>query len=475
MNELSLFSGYCGFTLGLRLAGLQVRTVGYVDNEPYIQKLIAQRIKDGFLDDAPIFGDIRAFLSEGYGRSYQGLVDVLTAGFPCQPHSSAGRRLGASDPRNLWPELAECIGVVRPRSVLLENVPGLIDGANPYIGVVVGDLARIGYDARWGLVPAAAVGAPHLRWRWWCLAYPVCTTISLKQGRLGQPGSTWLEQARAGEAYSRGNGEAGPVADANRYRAGERHDGDAISPHYRAIQAWGDSQNQEVPRPDAEFGSPDVPDAIGAGLEERQGVRGDKGAEREAAERAGWWDVEPALRSVADGTAERMGAVNASQGLDSESGQGQSYEAHMRNVWERTVTGLTPPGRQSPQQLVSQLADVVSTMPYEASLANRQASQAEAERYLRGLRKGCTSLGAFLRNPSFTLPEAWQSLSREEKNWAHLAAYRGVWHAEWPGVPRVTKGERNRVGQLKSLGNGIVPQCVAEFLRRLRGSDDPGA
>ena len=287
MNELSLFSGYCGFTLGLRLAGLQVRTVGYVDNEPYIQKLIAQRIRNGFLDDAPIFGDVKLFLSEGYAASYQGLVDILTAGFPCQPHSTAGRRLGASDPRNLWPELAQCIGVVRPRSVLLENVPGLIDGANPYVGVVVGDLARIGYDARWGLVPAAAVGAPHLRWRWWCLAYPA------DDGRRAR----WrtAEQGGAHKAMGRreqpgADGEAGLVADADGERCGTPRTNDELR--------WTDASLRS---------SSHVADTA----QQRQGTRRAEPPGSGDIDSTGWWAVEPVLGRVAHGTPDRVAQLRA--------------------------------------------------------------------------------------------------------------------------------------------------------------------
>ena len=320
LRELSLFSGYCGFTLGLRLAGLNIRTVGYVDHEPYIQKLIAQRIKDGFLDDAPIFGDVKLFLSEGYAASYQGLVDILTAGFPCQPHSTAGRRLGASDPRNLWPELAECIGVVRPRSVLLENVPGLIDGADPYVAVVLGDLARIGYDARWGLVPAAAVGAPHLRWRWWCLAYPADDGRRTRGWAAEQTG----EHETLGRSQQPGtDGEAGLVADA-RCVGSERRG----APGYLASPQGASQEDREEWQRDghpANDSSPaeravDVADTVYGKQSERNcsqscnckctPARG-KALRNSISIRSGWWEVEPSLDRVVDGTPNRVDQLRA--------------------------------------------------------------------------------------------------------------------------------------------------------------------
>ena len=190
IDELSLFSGYGGFTLGLRLAGIPVRTVCYVENEPYAQSIIHARIEDGYLGDAPIWDDVRTF----DGRPWRGVVDIVTAGFPCQPHSVAGRRVGAADDRNLWPDTLRVIGEVGPRFALLENVPGIL--ANGYAGTVVGELAEIGYDAIWHCIPAVAVGAPHLRWRWFCLAYADC-------------GAALAEQVARADLS--GDGEIGPL------------------------------------------------------------------------------------------------------------------------------------------------------------------------------------------------------------------------------------------------------------------------
>lgn len=167
MNELALFAGGGGGLLGSKLLGW--RCVGYVEIDDYCQKILAQRIKDEFLDEAPIFGDIKAFLREGYARSYQGVVDVITAGFPCQPWSVAGARRGERDDRNLWPDTIRVIREVGPRWCMLENVPALL--ANPYFGRILSDLAESGYDARWDCIPASALGAPHRRDRLWIIAH----------------------------------------------------------------------------------------------------------------------------------------------------------------------------------------------------------------------------------------------------------------------------------------------------------------
>jgi DNA (cytosine-5)-methyltransferase 1 len=168
MNELSLFSGAGGGLLGTKLLGW--RAVGYVEYNPYCQAVLQARIKDGILDPAPIFGDIREFVSSGAAECYRGVVDVVTAGFPCQPFSVAGRKRGADDPRNMWPATRDCIRVVRPRFCLLENVRGLL--ANRYFGTILRELADMGLDARWGVFSASEVGARHKRERLFILAYP---------------------------------------------------------------------------------------------------------------------------------------------------------------------------------------------------------------------------------------------------------------------------------------------------------------
>jgi DNA (cytosine-5)-methyltransferase 1 len=167
MNELSLFTGAGGGVLGTHLLGW--RPVGYVEFNDYCQRVLAARIRDGYIPNAPIFGDIRAFLDEGWAGVYQGMVDVVTAGFPCQPFSAAGKRRGEDDPRNMWPATAEVIRLVEPRWCLLENVPDLL-GPHGYFGQVLRDLASMGYDARWGVLGAGQLGCPHFRERVWVLA-----------------------------------------------------------------------------------------------------------------------------------------------------------------------------------------------------------------------------------------------------------------------------------------------------------------
>lgn len=196
MRELSLFTGGGGSVLAGKLLGW--RTIGYVEKEEYCQKIISQRIKDGIFDNAPIFGDIRAFLDQGFAKSYSGLVDVITAGFPCTPFSIAGKRKGKDDDRNKWPETIETIRTIRPQFAFLENVPGTISIG--YFDKICGDLIEAGYDYRWCVLSAAAIGAPHKRERLWIAAYS-------KEFRRNSWGQNNTKEGKTGREFDRSCGK----------------------------------------------------------------------------------------------------------------------------------------------------------------------------------------------------------------------------------------------------------------------------
>lgn len=180
LYELALFAGGGGGLLGSKLLGW--RTVCYVENNPYAVEIIKARIRDGMLDDAPIWDDVRTF----DGRPWAGRVDIVTAGFPCQPWSAAGKHQGEHDKRNLWPETIRIIREVEPEWCLLENVPNLL--SRSYVQQIFSDLAESGYDIRWDCIPAAAVGAPHLRYRLWIVAHAAKQHRSIDGQKAFEPG-----------------------------------------------------------------------------------------------------------------------------------------------------------------------------------------------------------------------------------------------------------------------------------------------
>ena len=177
-NVLSLCTGYGGLELGLRLAIGNSRVIACVEHEAYACEVLATRMESKELDQAPIWSDVVTF----NGKPWRGVVDCITGGYPCQPFSGAGKRLGDKDPRHIWPDIARIIGEVQPEWVFLENVANHIR-----IGFreVRGRLQDLGYRVEAGLFTASEIGAPHERARLFILAHheSVENTIGIRWRR----------------------------------------------------------------------------------------------------------------------------------------------------------------------------------------------------------------------------------------------------------------------------------------------------
>jgi DNA (cytosine-5)-methyltransferase 1 len=159
LNELALFAGAGGGILGGHLLGW--RTVCAVEWEQYPASVLCARQNDGLLPTFPIWDDVQTF----DGKPWRGIVDVVSGGFPCQDISSAGKGEGIGGGRSsMWKHMARIIGEVQPRYAFVENSPMLTTRG---LGTVLGDLASLGFNAEWGVLSAANVGANHKRDRIW--------------------------------------------------------------------------------------------------------------------------------------------------------------------------------------------------------------------------------------------------------------------------------------------------------------------
>jgi DNA (cytosine-5)-methyltransferase 1 len=158
LTGISLFSGAGGLDIAAKQCG--IRTVCYVENDRYAQAVLISRIRSGDLHDAPIWDDVKTF----DGKPFSGKVDIIFGGFPCQDISVAGKGAGIKDGQKsgLWKEFNRIICEIRPRFIVVENVPALISRG---IDIVLGNLAQNGYDAEWEMLSACSVGAPHMRKR----------------------------------------------------------------------------------------------------------------------------------------------------------------------------------------------------------------------------------------------------------------------------------------------------------------------
>ncbi|MFD4141578.1 DNA cytosine methyltransferase [Streptomyces sp. NPDC058572] len=153
-------AGYGGIGRAVEsLTGDRIRYVAEID--PYASLILATRYPH-----APNIGDI----TEYDWSTLAGKVDIITAGFPCQDISNAGKRAGIGGARSgIWENVNESIRVLRPRLVFLENVSAIRKRG---LSVLLGGLAESGYNARWCCFRASATGAPHVRDRWFCVATP---------------------------------------------------------------------------------------------------------------------------------------------------------------------------------------------------------------------------------------------------------------------------------------------------------------
>lgn len=259
----SLCSGYGGLELGLMqvVAGA---VAWHVENDPHPAAVLERRFPT-----VPNFGDVKTT-----DWTTVEPIDILTAGYPCQPFSAAGKRLGVADERHLWPDVAHAIGVLRPGVVVLENVANhLVLGFD----VVLADLAALGYDATWGLVRAADAGAPHGRSRLFAVATDTRGETVRQRPRLRESGEGRIGWGRPDHD--------GPQAPAD---------------------LPGDGWNQGRPEPTGQLGGPDA-------AERRDDA---------AADPDGWGrEIEPELDSEAAALAANWSA------------SGRDPDGHIRPQW----------------------------------------------------------------------------------------------------------------------------------------------
>ena len=156
----SLFSGIGGFDLASEWMGWE--NLFHCEWNEFGQKVLKH-----YWPNAESFNDI----TKTDFKKYENRIDILTGGFPCQPYSTAGKRLGKEDDRHLWPEMLRVIREVRPRWVVGENVSGLVNWSGGLVfDEVQADLEAEGYEVLPFILPACAVNAPHRRDRVWFIA-----------------------------------------------------------------------------------------------------------------------------------------------------------------------------------------------------------------------------------------------------------------------------------------------------------------
>jgi DNA (cytosine-5)-methyltransferase 1 len=284
------------------------RVVGYVERDAYAASVLLARMEDASLEPAPVWcGNLEDLDPAPFFG-----VDLVTAGFPCQPWSAAGKRRGTDDERWIWPAIASLLRGVRPRLVFLENVRALISRGG--LGLVLADLADLGFDAEWAVLSAGEVGASQQRERVFILADARSSRRSeVARGALGDEGP---HEGRSADGADIPNGGGEDVAE---------RDGSGLPSERGYLRADGLASRGR----DADGrGGATVADGDFAGRQGPGCPRSDRGhvASRvptfpPGPDERDWWNailecepgLEPSLCRVADGAADWLGTSYASR------------------------------------------------------------------------------------------------------------------------------------------------------------------
>jgi DNA (cytosine-5)-methyltransferase 1 len=411
LRVIDLFSGIGGFSKGLEDTGA-FETARFCEMKPHARAVLEKN-----------FGPVPCDEDVTTMQFKEGEADVITAGFPCQDISFAGDGAGLAGARSgLYREVIRAIRLVRPRWAVLENVAALLSRG---LGTVLGDMAKIGYDAEWHCIPASAVGAPHRRDRIWIVANP--------GGEQHEGCRAPLSGSLAAQLFGANN-----VADAESQRGDESGFGAESS-------GWSKSANGREEMADSECIGQSGPwkpivssysETIGEG-EAGNAFHGGIGNQ---------WAVEPDVGRVAHGFSQKLdGALNAEE-LNSEVGAAFKPSHDL-------LSGLR--GDPRPTKASSRLfkagagGDPMQAMPFTGGSAGR-SSESEAGEALQGLREDVSTQSqqeAQHMQPTVSF-DAWPYECDEAV---------GAWAWE-PNVPRVASGVKQRVDRLAELGNAVVPQ-----------------
>ena len=287
MRVLSLFSGAGLGDYGWELAGHEI--VGQVEIDEYCQQILNLR-----WPDVPKWRDITKVEPKQLPK-----YDVLTGGFPCQPFSVAGRKKGADDTRNMWPQMRRIIEEVRPTWVVGENVPGLV---SIYLDTVLDDLEALGYASTTLSFPASALGANHKRERIWIVAHAQSHDAQREpravfqeerrstDGQCGEPSCTGSEASHL--AHAIGGCKMSPLGPRTQWTSDKKQN----------------DRNQL--RHDIGNGGQNIPDPNGSGFIKQRRTQPDE-SKYQATQCGDWWSVEPRVGRVAHGVPSRVDRLKA--------------------------------------------------------------------------------------------------------------------------------------------------------------------
>lgn len=346
INTLSICSGIAGLDLGVELAtGGAARSVCFVEREAFASAILAKRMEEKAVAEAPIWSDLRSF----DGKPWRGVVDLVVGGYPCQPFSTAGKRAGADDARHLWPEIARIIEETQCSIVFFENVSGHLTLGLPE---VLRDLERMGFRYSTGLFTAAEVGASHRRERVFILG--VRNNIGV--------GNAENDNWRSGKPAA----QAGIGEEEKRWRRSASADASVADPSVEFMQKSRSIAQESWKLGSVECGSRKMADPRGYGFQGRRAEEGES------------------LRSCGNEVADTDGARFAGRGIsecEDEDSRNGSEELEVfppgpgdRDAWRRILC-------QHPElaPAISKLADSSGLRRGGRDIGNSRGSSGEVQ------------------------------------------------------------------------------------------------
>ena len=444
---LDLFSGIGGFSLAAEWVwGDDLEIVAFCEIDKYCRKVLNKNFPS-----VPIYKDIKELDGEAFKD-----IDLITGGFPCQDISVAGKGAGIEGARSgLWSEMHRLISHIRPRYVIIENVPMLtVRGGTR----VISDLAEIGMDAEWQIVGADDVGAWHRRKRIWIVCYPTIdrNTHSTNGGR--KVGKIQKRQAPQSSRNRTVREEEIPYPETIPLDSHPSVPGS----HRKEVQFHGETElrNQQV--------SDSGP--VGAGVS-RSGNDGKETGNVSHTKHDGRYGVQEP-----EGSGSRIhsqaGQSRAEQSKGSDSGKGRNEDlAHAK-------------GKQSGEQTKSKRRKSISRRS-----GNSRGDQGKGEKETRKVphphrvgEKRDQSQDRQGIGTEQTRQDVPDSLGKrgcsgdtagkdaEDARQLRGSPPYGYWDTE-PDVGRVANGIPSRVDRLKGLGNAIVPQCAIVIMELIKQAD----
>jgi len=415
LKILDLFSGLGGFSLGLERTG-RYKTVAFCEIDKYCTLLLQKHWKG-----IKVYNDVKKITKEGFEADGIESPDIITGGFPCQPFSVAGKQKGTSDDRHLWPEMFRIIKAFKPRFVIGENVPGIVNIQDGVVfETVCTDLESQGYEVQPFNIPAAAVGAPHQRKRIWIIA-TLADSVSNDERR--EISRSDEEKGRVQEEHRSKDSASGIFSRTSEIRKSNNG--------YEAMENSGRTLQQ------------------GSSIREKNEdeVGKENANQHQRSSSSSESNVADTDTRLSDGQKKELqsrgqASISSREGENvanakSISSDGREIGQHSEESREKRKIGIEVGGVSSDRQ----------------KLANTDSER------LEGLGQSRSQFN-----------ETSSSTSSSEERQGQVG--QGWWEFE-PNVGRVAHGVPGRVHRLKALGNSIVPQIAEEIGRAIiKAADD---